>query len=118
MKIMRKLGILLSFMILVSAAAGQQADNKANEKEDNERALQYFRQPGYEGLNVFETPKESEVDYDGVEVRLGGDFALQFQGLDHSNAAGAPTLAPIGSNINLPTANLNIDVQLLDGMRM
>jgi len=117
---MKKLGLLLSFMIIGSIVLGQSNEGTKGEEsgKENDRSLQYFRDPGYEGLNVFETPKENEVEFDGVDVRLGGDFALQFQGLDHSNAAGAPELVTLGSNINLPTANLNIDVQLHDGMRM
>ena len=114
---MKKITILVSLIMTVSIAFGQLTDNEKDE-EDNSRALQYFRQPGYEGLNVFETPKETEVEYEGVEVRVGGDFALQFQGLSHSNADGAPQLIELGSNVNLPTANLNIDVQLQEGMRM
>ncbi|MFI2744668.1 hypothetical protein ACG2LH_18200, partial [Zhouia sp. PK063] len=48
---------------------------------------------------------------------LGGAFALQFQGLTHQNSSGVP-LADIGNEFNLATANLNIDVQLADGVRM
>jgi len=113
---MKRLTILLSLIIAVTATLGQ-STGESTEK-DNSRTLQYFRKPGYEGLNVFETPKEKGVEYDGVDVRLGGDFALQFQGLSHSNADGAPQLVELGSNVNLPTANLNIDVQLQEGMRM
>ncbi|MGM0498046.1 MAG: hypothetical protein ACQESJ_09025 [Bacteroidota bacterium] len=117
---MKKLGILLSFLILVSTAFGQSTENDEAGKKSktNDRSLQYFKEPGFHGLNVFETPKENEVEFDGIDARLGGDFALQFQGLDHSNASGAPELIPLGSNVNLPTANLNIEVQLMDGMRM
>jgi len=117
---MKKLGILLSFLILVSTAFGQNTGNEEADKKSktNDRSLQYYKEPAYNGLNVFETPKENEVEFDGIDVRLGGDFALQFQGLDHSNADGAPQLIKLGNNVNLPTANLNIDVQLYDGFRM
>ena len=80
--------------------------------------LQYYRQPGFQGLNVFETPKDNSVPFDGLKVRVGGDFALQFQALNHTNKNSADTLSDLGSNFNLPTANLNLDVQLADGMRM
>lgn len=80
--------------------------------------LQNYRLPGYDGLNVFETKKDTETPFDGLKVRVGGDFALQFQGINHTNAAGVDTLINLGSNFNLPTANLNLDVQLADGMRM
>jgi hypothetical protein len=80
--------------------------------------LQYFRDPGYNGLNVFETPKETDVVFEGLKVRVGGDFALQFQGINHSNVNGSDSLVNLGANVNLPTANLNIDVQLHKGVRM
>ncbi|WP_188464089.1 hypothetical protein [Marivirga lumbricoides] len=82
----------------------------------NSRALQYFRPVGQDGVNVFETPKLDTVPYEGLKVRVGGDFAMQFQALDHSNTA--DNLVDLGSDFNLPTANLNLDVQLYDGVRM
>ncbi len=78
--------------------------------------LQYFRYNDQRGVNVFETTKTDTVPYEGFAVRVGGDFALQFQSLDHSNDAN--TLVDLGSNFNLPTANLNLDAQLFDGMRL
>ncbi len=82
------------------------------------RNLQYFRQTDQRGLNVFETSKEDTVAYQGLKVRIGGDFAMQFQGLSHSNENPGDTLVDLGSNFNLPTANLNLDVQLQDGFRL
>ncbi|NEN23132.1 hypothetical protein G3O08_06425 [Cryomorpha ignava] len=78
--------------------------------------LQYFRPNDQRGINVFETSKTDTVGFDGVKVRVGGDFALQFQSLDHSNENN--TLIDLGSNFNLPTANLNLNAQLYDGMRL
>lgn len=85
--------------------------------------MQNFRAAGYDGLNVFETKKDN-VPFEGLKVRVGGDFALQFQGLSQENqwnsdsTAGVPELVDLGANFNLPTANLNLDVQLADGLRM
>ncbi len=79
-------------------------------------ALQYFRPQDKGGINVFETPKVDTVEYDGIKVRLGGGFAMQFQSLSQSNSEN--NLAELGSDFNLPTANLNIDVQLYDGVRL
>jgi hypothetical protein len=108
---MRKMTLLL--VILVIQVAGIFAQSAADSRD-----LQYFRAPGFDGLNVFETSKDNDTEFDGLKVRVGGDFALQFQGLSHSNAEGAPQLIEVGNNINLPTANLNLDVQLHDGVRM
>ncbi len=73
-----------------------------------------FRPNDKDGLNMFESPKKTNVPFDGIKVRIGGDFALQFQGLTNE---GDSTIA-LANNFNLPTANLNLDVQLADGMRM
>jgi hypothetical protein len=87
--------------------------------------LQNFRLPGQQGLNVFEAPKD-DVPFDGVKVRVGGDFAIQVQGLSQTNAfakatdsVGMSLQAPkLGTNVNLPTANLNLDAQFADGVRL
>lgn len=80
-------------------------------------SLQYFRPNDQNGLNVFETSKaDSNTVFDGVKVRVGGDFAMQFQSINQNNDLG--NLVELGSNFNLPTANLNLDVQLLNGVRM
>jgi hypothetical protein len=71
-------------------------------------ALQYFRPNDKNGLNVFEPSKEDTVIFDGLKVRVGGDFAMQFQGIRQSNTAG--NLTKLGSDFNLPSANLNLDV--------
>lgn len=78
--------------------------------------LQFFRPNDKTGLNVFESTKADTVAFDGFKVRLGGDFAMQFQGLNQSNAAG--NLVELGTDFNLPSANLNLDAQLLYGVRM
>ncbi|TDK45388.1 hypothetical protein [Algoriphagus formosus] len=84
--------------------------------QKNETELQYFRQNDKRGLNVFETPKEAGGTFEKVKVFVGGDFALQFQSINHSNSLN--NLVDLGSNVNLPTANLNINTQLADGVRL
>ncbi|MDN3667795.1 hypothetical protein QWY93_00370 [Echinicola jeungdonensis] len=78
--------------------------------------LQYHRSNDKTGLAVFESPKTAEEPFDGIKVKVGGDFAIQFQGLDQSNDQG--NLVELGSNFNLPTANLNLDVQLQEGVKL
>lgn len=78
------------------------------------------------GLTVFENPKDSASTFDHLRVKVGGAFALQFQGIKHENNAtpvivnGVNTnqLYNIGNNINLPTANLDLDVALYDGVNL
>lgn len=81
-----------------------------------QKQLQYFRTNDRNGLNVFETSKTDSVTFEGVRVRVGGDFAMQFQNLSQENDAN--NLVDLGTDFNLPTANLNLDVQLIDGVRM
>lgn len=45
--------------------------------QDN-RDLQYYRAPDQTGLNVFETSKTTDVEFDGLQVRIGGANTLQF----------------------------------------
>ena len=80
------------------------------------RDMQYFRYPDQRGLNQFEAPFETDVEFDGIEVRIGGANTLQFQGLRHDNAAGS--LSDLESNFNLATSNLDLDVALANGVRM
>lgn len=82
-----------------------------NNKLDN------YRQSNKDGLNVFESPKDSVSTFDGVKVKIGGASTLQYQALDNENEGTAP-LKEIGSNFNLATANLDLDVALYDGVRM
>lgn len=79
--------------------------------------LQHYRPAGQDGLNVFEAPKETDPEpFDGLKVKIGGAFAIQFQGLSQTNSG--DSLPELGSNFNLPAANLDLDVQLQDGLRM
>lgn len=96
---------LVAFLLLASGVVYAQ-----------QPALQYFRPNDKNGLNVFEPSKEDTVAFNGLKVRVGGDFAMQFQGIRQSNTAG--NLTKLGSDFNLPSANLNLDVQVLDGVRM
>ncbi|MBF8150779.1 hypothetical protein ITJ86_12780 [Winogradskyella sp. F6397] len=83
----------------------------------SKRDLDNYRQPDQRGINVFEAPKDTLTTFEDLYVRVGGSFALQFQALDHDNSGAVP-LGEIGSNFNLATANLDLDVALYDGVSM
>jgi hypothetical protein len=71
------------------------------------------------GVNVFEAPKSTDAVFDGTKVRIGGAFNQQYQSLSHSNdTTGGNQLYDIGPGFKLASANLNIDVQLNDGIRL
>ncbi|UCS95916.1 hypothetical protein KZP23_20545 [Echinicola marina] len=97
---------ILFFAVLLSATSVVQA----------QKSLQYYRADNSYGVNVFETSKDSVATFEGLRVKVGGDFALQFQGINQENSLN--NLVDLESNLNLPTANLNLDVQLEDGVRM
>jgi hypothetical protein len=61
---------------------------------------------------------ETDVEFDGMKIRVGGDFAILFQGLSQSNDLVGDTLVELSNNFALPTANLNLDVQFAPGVRM
>jgi len=93
------------------------------------KKMQYFRYPDQTGINVFETSKiqedEEEVEeaFEGLKVRVGGNYSVLFQGLSQENDFGGDVSVPDGlvnlsNNFALPTANLNLDIQLDDGLRM
>ena len=81
------------------------------------RDLQNYRLPDQRGINQFETKKDTTTTFDKVFVRVGASSALQLQAVDHENS-GAVALKEIGTNFNLATANLDLDVVLFDGVRM
>ena len=86
----------------------------------NQRDLDQFRYPDQRGVDMFEAPKDTVSNFDGLHVRVGGAMTIQFQGLDHENSGSldTPELIELGSNFNLATANLDLDVALYDGVRM
>lgn len=63
----------------------------------------------------FEEPKLNGEQFTKVKAHVGADFALQYQALEHSADS---TLIPIGSGINLPTANLRLSADLAPGMQV
>src|SRR5690606_19531440 len=94
-------------------------------------AIQYFRPYDQRGVNVFETPKEDTVIFEGLKVRIGASFKQQYQNISHSNKAqevlafegtanefNQNKLIEIGGGFNQAMANINLDIQLVDGVRV
>jgi hypothetical protein len=125
-------GVLLG-ALLPGVVRAQESKPKLNLQPD----IQYFRYYDQRALGVFETPKEDSVEYNGFAVRVGANFTLQYQNLQQSNNApfvpypantatnGSPgpgvsqtQLISIAGGLNLATANLNLDAQLADGIRV
>ena len=86
-----------------------------------EQVIQYTRPGDQRGLNVFESPKQEGVPFNGFRLGWGAAFRQQFQGLEHKNGSnGAPTntLIDIGRGFNLADANLYLNMQVADGIRV
>jgi len=81
------------------------------------------------GINIFEDPKDTVSTFDGLKIKFGAGFTQQFQNLKHENpdalrnnigAVGTPgnKLRSITPGFMTAQANLYIDVQLADGIRL
>jgi hypothetical protein len=88
--------------------------------------IQHMRAPDQRGLNVFESPKEEVVPFEGFKLNWGGAFTQQYQNLTHQNTA-APKMSgnanlnqliPIGQGFNNAVANLYLNAQLARGIRV
>ncbi|MHA4895557.1 hypothetical protein ACXZ1K_12455 [Pedobacter sp. PWIIR3] len=95
--------------------------------------IQNIRPYDKSGINVFEDPKDSASTFDGLKLKFGAGFTQQFQSLKHKNpdalrnnvgsfAGGVSTpgnkLKVITPGFQTAQANLFMDVQLADGIRL
>ena len=90
--------------------------------------MQYFRYNDKNGINVFETTKNDTTAFSHMKVKLGGNFEQSFQMLRDQNTAAYMTKAGFTGNVNslipltngfdLAMANLVVDAQLADGVRV
>jgi hypothetical protein len=63
----------------------------------------------------FEAEKIDPQEFSDLKVKVGADFALQLQWLDHEADV---ELIDLKNNFNLPTANLNITADLAPGIQL
>jgi hypothetical protein len=111
-----KIKLILLFCLVTSIVKAQQEQ------------LQYFRPNDMRGINIFETSKTDSIPFTGLKVKVGGNFEMEFQGLRNFNTAlpmtktgftgNVNSLEPLTNGFALPMANLNVDAQLADGVRM
>lgn len=111
------------FVLLLVAVFGlrmQAQEESFFKKSLFDRDFDNFRYPDQRGINDFEPAKDTLTNFDGINVRVGGAFALQFQDIDHENSGNeaTPVLQEIGGNFNLATANLDFQVMLYDGVQL
>ena len=81
--------------------------------------IQHYVAHDSRSINQFEPPKEEGVPYDGFKLQWGGGFTQQFQMLHHSNnPTPAVALKGIGTGFNNASANMYMDAQLAQGIRV
>jgi hypothetical protein len=85
--------------------------------EDGEKTqIANLRPYDQRGINVFESPKDTNAVFNGLKVNWGAGFTQSFQNLKHENTA--KNLYKITPGFNTANANLFMDVQLADGIRL
>jgi hypothetical protein len=92
------------------------------------QGMQYFRPNDGRGINVFETGKGDTTSFHHLKVKVGGNFEQSYQMLRDKNTAlplieegftgNVNSLTPLTNGFDLAMANLNIDAQLADGIRV
>ncbi|MES2455880.1 MAG: hypothetical protein V4594_10080 [Bacteroidota bacterium] len=113
----------LTGLAIAAASLSPLVSNAQFQKVDNLRPYDKT------GINVFEDPKDSASMFDGLKLKFGAGFTQQFQGLKHENpdalknnigAVGTPgnRLRSITPGFMTAQANLFMDVQLADGIRL
>ncbi len=117
----------------VAAASPSKTDSSDKSAQKITRAnlyrpleIDHIRPADQRGVNVFESPKESQVPFSGFTLSFGGAFTQEFQGLDHNNSAtpvvtnnvNANQLIAVGHGFNNAVANLNVNAQLAPGIRV
>ncbi len=112
MTVLTRLSHLFAFLLLATALPLTAAAQDGTFEDD----IQYNRPAGQEGALMFEPPMQDDTPYDGFAVKLGGAFTQQLQALDHSSDGAE--LSDIGRGFNLATANLDLDVQMAQGIQL
>jgi hypothetical protein len=77
-----------------------------------------------DAINTFEAPKDNSASFDGMKMKWGAAFTAQYQDIKHENDVNyttnptTPKLYDLKSGLQVPMANLYMDVQLADGIRL
>ena len=110
----RKIALFLACVLPIAAMAQKEYYGRPS----------YWRPYDQRGINVFETSKTPDtMTFEGVRVRFGAGFTQQYQNLKHENPTAVDNkttnrLYPLQSGFMTAQANLFMDVQLADGIRL
>jgi hypothetical protein len=105
--------LLVSAMLLPLAGFGQ-------EVREFYMRPSFWRPYDQRGINIFETTKTPDsIPFQGPRMRIGAGFSQQFQHMKHETKSPGKVLYDMdGGNFNLAMANLFVDVQLSEGIRL
>ena len=120
---LKQLLVFMSIFVLCIPIINAQENSAIREYLQYYDSIQYFRYYDQRGINVFETTKEGSPTYQGFRVRFGAGFTQQYQALSHENKGAlnyqtTNRLYPLQDGFMTAQANLNMDVQLADGIRL
>jgi hypothetical protein len=120
--------LMFAVVAVMNARAEDRIPGETERAKPAPQTIQHDRAHDSRSVNQFEPPKEEGVPYNGFALSWGGGFTQQFQALHHSNNAtpvltGTPPvnqnqLKRIGSGFNNATANMYMDAQLAQGIRV
>lgn len=118
----KQLLVFMSVFFLATPLIQAQENSAIREYLQYYDSIQYFRFYDQRGINVFETTKEAPT-YQGFRVRFGAGFTQQYQAIKHENKGATNfqttnRLYPLQDGFMTAQANLNMDVQLADGIRL
>jgi hypothetical protein len=123
-KTMRKSSFLYTIQLAFILFSVLPLISKAQSDKEFYLRPSYWRPYDQRGINVFETTKQADsIPFEGPRLRFGAGFTQQFQNLKHENKSATNNkttnrLYPLQSGFMTSQANLNLDVQLGDGMRL
>jgi len=118
----KQLLVFMSVFFLATPLMQAQENSAIREYLQYYDSIQYFRFYDQRGINVFETTKEAPT-FQGFRVRFGAGFTQQYQAITHENKGATNfqttnRLYPLQDGFMTAQANLNMDVQLADGIRL
>ncbi len=118
----KQLLVFMSVFFLATPLLQAQENSAIREYLQYYDSIQYFRFYDQRGINVFETTKEAPT-FQGFRVRFGAGFTQQYQAIKHENTGATNfqttnRLYPLQDGFMTAQANLNMDVQLADGIRL
>jgi hypothetical protein len=119
-----KLALVLASILPLAGVAQNLKETVTQSLKEFYLRPSYWRPYDKSGINIFETSKETDpIAFEGLRFRIGAGFTQQFQNLKHENKGALNyeslnKLYPLAPGFMTAQANMNIDVQLADGIRL